>query len=605
MKPSNLLLVSALALSSAAWAGNYQVNPDKMPDWCQGFSGSGNVNGYQYSHMLKRAVLSSNDAEAFPNLSEKNLNLIARGRCEASKEAEVKPLLAKWIQNWVDALNISTEAEVIASFKPRLNADAWENQRTQQCEKALVVSKEDAEDAQYMTIFTRFGIGCYGNALEFATNESLTLMGKEFKYLDRRIEIPEIVRAAYLVRQLDALPFDRMNESATTIRYISARVDATRLSASKLEQELKDKHLNEFGRQNAREIAGYAKTVIRVWEERMSEIIGKSKRFKNQLEDIIHKAPDDAIKQWESDYQKNKVAIEAAYDFEQKYNNDDAAGLAKCSSQLREAWGSYIKSKFKAGKPVGDFRQEVSNDNVSRILVSRLALCDAYDKRYQMANNVLDMNTAQSSGPRLSALTAAISSFSQHLEKVSNKESFPLDMSIFENAPGNLMMPQSLWRTIFDRIANKTTFDNDTSTELQAATKMGNIGKEGKIGQISAIKPSTKKSEAGEKLMMIEFKTVSGLFPTICCCKSDFTHWYVEGNTLRAAERCAEGPPERKTIKLEPLAVPESMAKQMKVGWYAKFDVNIKPDPREGFPLEAFTDIDQKNLVMYYGILLK
>jgi hypothetical protein len=276
--------------------------------------------------------------------------------------------------------------------EPPLSADEANRQQQAFCSQI----KSDAlslprDDGAYTEAVGR-ALGCYGNrhaAWTARGSSGVGVFGEVDWLLDRGMK-SELLRAYKVLRCMPtkngnngpSWDLDPKNPAALGA-FATCSVDARKLDASALEEELKAPRFNAWARIGARETFTHAKNLA----DKMVAAIRSG--ASDDAKQLVFDLPDKAFADWDALYTANKAAIDQAFDFDATFFKETASykggttpfatKKVGCAQTVRKSFEGYVTSK--SVKSIDDLKK-VGVDPVGFVLLDAAIECDVLEGRY-------------------------------------------------------------------------------------------------------------------------------------------------------------------------------------------------------------------------------
>lgn len=572
----------------APLAGRDAIKPVK-PDWCG--------NGYkrESSDDEPRRLIQRVERQLTSGFfGDQSLAIIGWAACEYPDSPEMQARVAKWRQRYINLSGLS-DAQDREALKFRVaNRNGnygtelegrWDAVREKYCESPHLkrtIDSPDTDDEQAISKREEGQIeplvhatGCSYRGHGVFQRDSADI-GPWLWWMDQRATPPsEVARAMYVMYCIDndfgPEGFPRADDPHVMLAYATCGVDARRLDAQKLEDELKDPKYSEYARVHAREVFARAKAV--------NAHLEAAYRAKGQRDEAIKKlifdAPEAAWAAWEKEYEEWKGAYEAMYAYEEKFYGNSKKAKRGCSEEIRGYLGKYAASR-KATTP--EAAQQIVTTPLGFTLASWVVACDVKEELWFDAMQEYERFQVRRiyRGPRTAAIWAVSDVLSEIYE---DAESFPIKREW-------LWTPSSpVLGLVWNAWANEIGY-----------------GDEPAAGEIASLK---KHAEG----MLVTFKKVTVTEDVTECVDTKKVYGIDSSGRIIYYQKCKVVGTQKRTISPDPVVVPTHLAGDLKKGQFATFNIDTgRGEPRyqvrHGYPVEVWANAKKKKLVIWRGLSL-
>lgn len=327
---------------------------------------------------------------------------------DATWKQEGAYVLQKWI-NWTG----QSKADAIKSLNAR-GKPAFVEQQKALC-KALEL---DPEASGSEAVFGKAKLAFFGCSNELAPQWQERKVVDDLRFsLDPLAEVPsEIVRAAYLFSAVpsptewpDTFPSKDASENTPLLRYAMVQRDFQQLDEAALGKELADAPYNDA----ARVIANENLAKLRRAQKAYAEAVEKMTKKDEDLAQILVKAPVQGAAAWDKAAAQWKAELARSNAFETKLGQPSRKALKGCMKELRPDAQKLIKAMKST-----DYKEliaKLSTDLAASLLLSRLAVCAAYEKINGLSGPLADIVSKGRDvrGPRTAAYYAIIDALAE------------------------------------------------------------------------------------------------------------------------------------------------------------------------------------------------
>ena len=386
-----------------AGAGIDAVKPGKMA-WCEGFKPS----EVWATSRIRRTV----DSQYGIDGTIDGAAQLCFRPDDPTWQKEGAYVLQKWM-NWT----AQSKADAEKSLTARVQKDKWVADREAFC-KAIEVSEEVTGGELELGKTQRQMLGCENKGQpSWQDNQS---PGDVAYYFDPNTNPPnELMRLASLFRSTSS----PAEEHPDVVSYAAVQRDFVELDLGKLEKEMSAAPYNGYARVVANETYSYIKYRQKMFEP----MIDKLTKDPDYL-DVLRKAPKRGYEQWEKATAQWKAELARSNEFEAKLFGPSRKALKGCTAELLPDMQKLIKS-YKL-TDYNELRTRIAGDPIASLLMSRLALCTAFEKVYGLPGVLKDLvqGGRDLRGPRSMAFFAIQDAIT---DAKKDRPKFPLTLQTF------------------------------------------------------------------------------------------------------------------------------------------------------------------------------
>ncbi|MDP3231166.1 MAG: hypothetical protein Q8N26_00220 [Myxococcales bacterium] len=512
-------------------AGVEEIKPGPM-GWCDGVSVPGN-DRWEASR-ISRSINNNNGIEG----TVAGAFHLCWRKDDPTWQQQGAWVLQKWM-NWTR----QSKANAERSLKARVQSESFQKQRDDLC-KELELSPEvsGAEKAFGESLRTFFA--CSTRSAQTLWEESATVDNVGF-YLDPLAAAPnEVVRLVYLYNTIDnpfardtQLPTKDPMDNASLLEFAVAQRDVEQFDQAALDKMLSAPPYNEYARVVANELVSRMMAMARVH----AAAIEKVTKGDADYAEILKKAPRKGYDEWDKVSKQWRAEIERSNAFEAKLGQPSRKVLKGCTAELRADVGKVIK-----GYKSQDYKAiigKASTDPIANLLMSRLAVCSAFEKVTGLSGVLADLvqKGRDLRGPRSMAYYAVVDALAEALQD-RPKMIFSLT-NFYWTAP------------TLTRIYGEFDFSGSIPFNPENTTAKGVVASVSK----------------GAEGVEIAFKRTSYTYPETICVDDKFHPLKIESNgTITYAQNCKYT---GKTVTVNttpmPIIVAPELATNVKAGVYA------------------------------------
>lgn len=448
-------------------------------------------------------------------------------------------VLQKWM-NWTR----QSKADAEKSLKARVQIETFKKQRDELC-KELELSPEVSGSEKVFGESLRTFFACSTRDNQTLWQEMTYLENVGF-YIDPLGDPPnEVVRLVYLYMTIDnpftrdtPLPTKDPMDNASLLEFAVAQRDLQQLDQAALDKMLSAPPYNDYARVVANELVSRMKGMGKVYEAAIEKVTKGDADYA----EILKKAPKKGYDEWDKVSKQWRAEIERSNAFEAKLGQPSRKVLKGCTAELRGDVGKVIKG-YKS-KDYKTIIGKASTDPIANLLMSRLAVCSAFEKVTGLPGVLADLvqKGRDLRGPRSMAYYAVVDALAEALK---DRPKMIFSLSNFTWRSPSL---HSLYSGEFDFSGSIPYDPEDTGAK-------GVVASAGKVGEGVEIK----------------FKHTSYTYPEANCVDDKFHPLKIESNgTISYAQLCKYT---GKTITVNttprPIIVAPELATNVKPGAYA------------------------------------
>lgn len=454
-------------------------------------------------------------------------------------QQEAAYVLQKWM-NWTR----QSKADAERSLKARVKGDKFKAERTALC-KALELSPEvsGSEKAFGEAQLAFFACSTRANQALWEENSYVENVGF---YMDPLGDPPsEVIRLVYLYNTLDN-PWQDMNDmlptkdamrNASLLEFAVAQRDLQQFDQGALDKQLSAEPYNEYARVVANEMVARVRGMQKVYEA----AIEKMSKGDPDYAEILKAAPKRGFAEWDKVSAQWKTEIARSNAFEDKLGQPSRKVLKGCTAELKGDVGKVLK-----GYKLTDYKAiigKASTDPIANLLMSRLAVCTAFEKVMGMSGVLADLvkKGRDLRGPRSMAYYAVVDAVAEALK---DRPKLLFSLSSF------------YWRSpsLTGLYGQEFNFSGSIPYNPEETDAKGTVASTTKVGEG----------------LQINFKHSSYTYPEANCVDDRFHPLKIESNgTISYAQLCKYT---GKTIKVDttprPIIVSPDMATNVKGGAY-------------------------------------
>ncbi|MFT3707732.1 MAG: hypothetical protein QM817_08700 [Archangium sp.] len=458
---------------------------------------------------------------------------------EPTWQQEGAYVLQKWM-NWTR----QSKADAEKSLKARVQAETFKAQREELC-KALELSPEvsGSEKAFGQAQLAFFACSTRDNQTLW---QEMSYVDDVGFYIDPLGDPPnEVVRLVYLYNSLDnpwtksePIPSKDAMNNASMLEFAVVQRDLQQLNQASLDKMLSAAPYNEYARVVSNELVSRMKGMQKVYEA----AIDKVSKGDADYAEILKKAPKKGYDEWEKVSKQWRAEIDRSNAFEAKLGQPSRKVLKGCTAELRGDVGKVLK-----GYKSNDYKTiigKASTDPIANLLMSRLAVCSAYEKVQGLPGALADIvqKGRDLRGPRSMAYYAMVDALAEALK---DRPKMVFSLETFSWRSPSLT---NNYRSEFD-------FSGSIPYDPEDTYAKGVVASAGKV------------SEGVE----IKFKHTSYTYPEANCVDDRFHPLKIESNgTITYAQNCKYT---GRTIKVDttprPIIISPELATNVKPGTYA------------------------------------
>lgn len=329
-------------------------------------------------------------------------------------QQEAAYVLQKWM-NWTR----QSKADAERSLKARVLTDKFAAERAALC-KALELSPEvsGSEKAFGDAQLAFFACTTRNNQTMWQENAWVENVGF---YLDPLGDPPnEVIRLVYLFNTLDN-PWQDLNQmlptrdtmrNASMLEFAVVQRDLQQFDQAALDKFLSAEPYNDYARVIANEMVSRVRATQKVYEA----AVEKMSKGDPDYTEILKDAPKKGYAEWDKVSAQWKAEIARSNAFEVKLGQPSRKVLKGCTAELRGDVGKVIK-----GYKLNDYKAVIgkaSVDPIANLLMSRLAVCTAFEKVVGLPGVLADLSRKGRDlrGPRSMAYYAVVDALAETLK---------------------------------------------------------------------------------------------------------------------------------------------------------------------------------------------
>ena len=489
------------------------------------------------------------------------------------------------VQAWVNLTGLGKD-DAIASLRARVDKATWEKQKKETCDK-LGVSAEASEEQKRYDAVVRDTFGC-GRYIYWRNPHPQ--MGDLLEwFIDKQADVPsEILRSYYVLHVLGHGYNLKKKELNILADYARVGIDARALDRAKLDKQLQEGGYNDYAKHLAREQLARAKDVGERYKRVIDQLIKQDPEYKRIFFDV----PEQAFKDWETEAEANKKAIDAANAFEAKLYGPSKKAMKGCAKILRATFQAHLKSK--KAKTV-KAAEAAATDRVGMVLLGNLMACEAAEGNANTMELLSELyNKGRlARGPRYAVYYAVIDAVS---EIRADRAKFPMEPKFFG------------YKTIqsFRTAAVKLCAESSPASKVRRNRHGGGKSCKTTVGSdAKGVIKAVKKGKAGTALL---FKTEKWREEDVECVDSRKI-WRIENSgQVKYFQDCTFKGWKTVTHTEKTTIIPNEAAKGIKAGMFFKgkadYPYDAKNYKRFGYPTEVYKNKTKKKLINFYGYTL-
>jgi len=401
-------------VKAAPWAPT--LTP-KKPTWCNGADLEKARNFGQPIYFLGGAKVFADIKQSIWQAHGYDARNLAYSACFAPD----KPSRQRWVSLARQAIvnfDGTTEADNEAMLKLAImGEDAGKQAFTEACSKW--------QDKKVKTIDDIALRGVMIKLLECPLDEVQQKRAPaDLSWADRRPEFTSEILKAYSVKACQNVgPHDEVDDKdgawlkrpVNITGYMECGGDARTLNRAKLEKEITSLNLGLAERWVVGRAHGWASKLSYRLTEGYRALAKKDADYQK----VLFTIPEKAFKAWAKDYQTYKAAVEAAWDYEAKFNqastrkSEAKKAFSGCAPGLRKSFLAYLKST--APKSATDVIKS-STEGIGYSLLSALTACELITDNLVIAQGLytlLAQLSPEINSPREAALLAGANEMAQ------------------------------------------------------------------------------------------------------------------------------------------------------------------------------------------------
>lgn len=330
--------------------------------------------------------------------------------CQRPKDASWRKQAEYTLQKWMNWTKQS-QADAVASFKARIQIDKFKADHDATC-KSLEVGPEIGGETKAYSVAHRKFFGCNEHSEELWRASGGWDDGALTFYFDADDSLEsELIRLTWLYQQVGdpgdkQLPSKDASDNRVLLDYAVASVDFASIDGKAIDKVLAKAPFNTtFAKVVTNETVATLKWRKKYYDDAVEKLI---KTGGDEYADILREAPKQGYAEWKKVTAPWKGELDASRAFEKKLSNPSRKVLAGCSGALMPGAQKLIKG-YKKGE-YNEVVNQIASDPIASLLLSRLAICLAYEKVYGGSGALKDLvqKGRDLRGPRSMAYYAVV-----------------------------------------------------------------------------------------------------------------------------------------------------------------------------------------------------
>jgi hypothetical protein len=278
--------------------------------------------------------------------------------------------------NWTK----QSQADAEASFRARIQSDKFATEQAELCKKLEVSPELSGEARVYASTHGQF-FGCNSDKEEMWRKGRGWNDGSLTFYFDGDDSADsELIRLAWLFNQTSSpeeeLPGTDASKNLPLMEYAVASQDFAAIDTNAINALTSKAPFNSsYAKAIINETLSILKWRKKLYEEAIDKLV---KSGGEDYAKILREAPKKGFADWQKVTGPWKAELERSRAFEKKLSNPSRKVLAGCSNELfpdaKKLVASYKTNEFNA------LINQIASDPIASLLLSRLAVCFAYEK---------------------------------------------------------------------------------------------------------------------------------------------------------------------------------------------------------------------------------